>query len=376
MTKNNQHFSSPQLEQHLFSCGNCGAGVNYRIGTNKLACQACGHTEHIDENGESIDEYPLNQALAQLTIKPLQPPVNEVSCDNCGATSTWDVNSLSDLCPYCQTPIAKLDTAENRIQVEAIVPFNVEKSVAFKQFSQWIKKRWLAPNVLKEMAGHSKQFEGVYVPHWTFDSLTHTSYTGQRGVNYTDYITQTRIVNGKRQTVRVPVTRTRWYAASGRVRVMFDDVLVLASMLIPKIIINKLSPWQLNRAEPYTPAYLAGLKAKYYQLNLDDAFRVAQQKMAVDIERAIRRDIGGDQQRIDQRNTRHQNSTYKLILLPVWYSAFEYKGKTYKTVINGQTGKVAGQYPKSPIKVAAMIVLIIILFSIAGYFLIKNTNQL
>ncbi len=64
--------------------------------------------------------------------------------------------------------------------------------------------------------------------------------------------------------------------------------------------------------------------------------------MAADIDHAIRRDIGGDVQQIHSQNTRYQNSTYKLIMLPVWYSAIEYKGKMYLMVINGQSGKVAG----------------------------------
>lgn len=359
---------NPQNGQLQFTCRQCGASTAYQVGTKQLTCTACGHSEAIEEHTTTVNEYPLNQALKQLKIRPLQTPSTTVSCDVCGAESTWDVSSLSDLCPYCRTPIAKLDTLNNRLQVEAIVPFSVEKSVAYKQFSAWLKKRWFAPNLLKEMAGYSKQFEGVYLPHWTFDSLTYTDYQGQRGEYYIDYVRQTRVVNGKTETVDVPVTKVRWYPAAGQVRVMFDDVLVLASMLIPKTILNRLRPWQLQQAQPYTPEYVAGLKAKYYQIDLDEAFNVARQRMAADIDVAIRRDIGGDQQQIHRKNTRYQNSTYKLILLPVWYSNFEYKGKTYQTVINGQNGKVAGQYPKSPVKIIAAVIAAILVLGVIGYF--------
>lgn len=353
---------------HQFSCHNCGSAINYHVGDKILRCISCGYTESISEHHEQLKEYPLNEALKNFRLKPLVTANTTVTCNSCGARSEWDVNSLSDLCPYCSTPIAKLDTENQRLQIEAIVPFRVEKSVAFDAFAQWIKKRWFAPNVLKEMAGHSKQLTGIYVPHWTFDSLTYTDYRGQRGENYTEYVTQTRIVNGKSQTVTRPVTRVRWYAAAGQVRLMFDDVLVLAAMLIPKTIVNRLRPWQLNQAKPYTAEYLAGLKAQYYQLDLDEAFVVAQQRMSVDIEHAIRRDIGGDRQRIQHKSTRYQNSTYKLMLLPVWHSAFEYKNKQYQFVINGQTGKVSGQYPKSPIKIAAAIIVGLIVLGLAAYF--------
>lgn len=361
-------------KQHQFSCPQCGSATAYQIGTKQLSCQSCGYHENIDENTATIDELPLAEALKIIRLKPLQDSEQTVTCDHCGASSKWDIYSLSDLCPYCKTPIAKFDTADNRLQIEAIVPFSVEKSVALKGFAVWLKKRWFAPNVLKEMAGHSKQFDGIYIPHWTFDSLTYTDYRGQRGEDYTEYVTRTRMVNGKMVSERVPITRTRWYAAAGQVRLMFDDILVLAFMQIPKTIINRLSPWRLEQAKPYTPEYLAGLKSKYYQLDLGQAFKIAQDKMVTDIIRAIRYDIGGDHQRIHQKHTRYQNSTYKLMLLPVWYSAFEYKGKMYKTVINGQTGKVSGQYPKSPAKIAIAVIIALIILGIFSYLWFQQSR--
>lgn len=363
-----------ELNLHRFTCSQCGSAMAYSTGENAISCQSCGHREAIESIAKAIEEYPLEQALKGIRLKPLSAPQTTVTCDNCGASSEWDANRLSDECPYCKTPIAKLDTQNNRLQIEAIVPFSVDKKAAFGYLSKWLKKRWFAPNVLKEMSGHSKQFEGVYVPHWTFDSLTFTDYRGQRGKHYVEYIRQTRMVNGKMQSVEVPVSKIRWYPAAGQVRVMFDDILVLASMLIPKTIVNRLRPWQLKRAEPYTPAYLAGLKANYYQLDLDAAFQVAQQRMVSDIERAIRRDIGGDVQQIHSKRTRYQNSTYKLMMLPVWYSAFEYKGKIYQTVINGQTGKVAGQYPKSTTKIAIAVVIGLITLGTAAFFFSQSQS--
>ncbi len=347
--------------QLQFSCRQCGSAIHYQVGSKQLACQSCGKVEYIDDNQATIDELPLDKSLEQLRLKPLTAPDTDVTCDNCGATSAWDIYSLSDLCPYCQTPIAKLDTDNHRLQIEAIVPFFVSKSKAFQHLDKWMKKRWFAPNVLKQMSGHSKQFNGIYVPHWTFDSLTYTDYSGRRGTHYME-----PRINSKGKVTMV--RKTRWRSVSGQVRVIFDDVLILASMLIPKVIVNRLSPWMLHHAKPYTAEYLAGLKAKYYQLDLDEAFTIAKQKMASDIDFAIRRDIGGDVQEIWQKQTYYQNSTYKLILLPVWHSAFEYQGKKYQIVINGQTGKVAGQYPKSPIKIAAAVICLAMIFAIWGYF--------
>ena len=46
-------------------------------------------------------------------------------------------------------------------------------------------------------------------------------------------------------------------------------------------------------------------------------------------------------------------------MLPVWLSSFNYKGKVYQFAVNGQSGKVGGNYPVSPIRVAIAVIIII-----------------
>ena len=43
--------------------------------------------------------------------------------------------------------------------------------------------------------------QGIYVPYWTFDADTKSSYRGERGTVY--YETKTVMRDGKRQQVRV-----------------------------------------------------------------------------------------------------------------------------------------------------------------------------
>ncbi len=58
----------------------------------------------------------------------------------------------------------------------------------------------------------------------------------------------------------------------------------------------------------------------------------------------IARDIGGDLQRIHHFDTRHEQITYKHILLPIWSSAFTFGG-IYRFVVNGKSGKIQGEHP-------------------------------
>ena len=61
------------------------------------------------------------------------------------------------------------------------------------------------------------------------------------------------------------------------------------------------------------------------------------------IEGDVRRDIGGDQQRIDQLETDVGALTFKHVLLPVWLAAYRYRGKSFRFVVNGRTGSGRGR---------------------------------
>jgi hypothetical protein len=67
---------------------------------------------------------------------------------------------------------------------------------------------------------------------------------------------------------------------------------------------------------------------------------------------------------------RYRDETYKHILVPVYSTGYNYKGRNYSVSINGQSGKINGDYPLSPIKIcviiAVVIAIIIAFFSFSG----------
>ncbi len=89
--------------------------------------------------------------------------------------------------------------------------------------------------------------------------------------------------------------------------------------------------------------------------------------MDAQIERDIRFDIGGDRQRIHTVQTDVRDITFKHILLPVWLAAYKYNGKTFRFVVNGQTGRVQGERPWSAWKIAGAVILGLIVAGALGY---------
>jgi hypothetical protein len=90
------------------------------------------------------------------------------------------------------------------------------------------------------------------------------------------------------------------------------------------------------------------------------------------IERDVKFDIGGDRQRIHRLDTTVQDVTFKHILLPVWLAAYKYRGKTYRFVVNGATGRVQGERPYSAWKITFAVIVGLILAAAIGYGVAMN----
>jgi hypothetical protein len=129
----------------------------------------------------------------------------------------------------------------------------------------------------------------------------------------------------------------------------------------------------LHDLVPYEPAYLAGHKAQRYQIGLEQGFETAKQAMAPAIEQDVRRDIGGDEQRVHSIDTRYDDISFKHLLLPVWVSAYRYDKRAYQVLVNARTGEVQGDRPYSFWKIAGAIVAALVL--IATVYLFVNANR-
>ena len=218
-------------------------------------------------------------------------------------------------------------------------------------FSNWIKGLWFAPNALKKAYRAANGLTGIYLPYWTYDTDTETSYVGQRGDHY--YVTESYTDNA--ETKSRQVQKTRWTEVSGKVRINFDDFVVPATTSLPEDHLVGLEPWRLADLQPYSESFLAGFTVEAYQIGVEPGFNIACQRMSGPIRDAIERDIGGDLQKVISMSPRYYDITFKHILLPIWLSSYQYSGKTWRFIVNGQTGNVQGERPWSGWKIALAV---------------------
>jgi hypothetical protein len=355
-----------------YPCEACGGELHFDIASQLLKCQHCGNTHELVEVEGNVEERDLREALALLRLRKSTGDTQsladekEIVCQNCGGHTTFAGSLTSDKCPYCATPIQRDDVHEapERLPVDGLLPFTVDDDQATELIEKWIKSRWFAPSEFKTY-NRTGSFSSVYMAYFTYDADTFSLYTGQRGDNYT-------VTVGSGDNKRTEV-RTDWRHVRGSVRNSFDDIPIFANEGLDRGKVEKLEPWPTETSKPYSPEYVAGHLCRTYDQDVEQCLVPATHQMEQAIQQTVRRDIGGDQQRISSLNTNWQKMTYKHVLLPIWLLTVIYQQRPFQVYINGVTGEVHGARPYSKVKIAVavlvavtLVILIIIAVSAGG----------
>lgn len=351
------------LEKH--PCAACGAQAEWNPSRQRLVCPFCG-TEapyQVDADTGKVQELDLVAALRALPDEERgwQTARRSVQCQSCKAVMVYDPARVGQNCEFCGSP-ALVDYQEIKapIRPQSLLPFKITASEVREKMRAWYSGRWFAPNALTSRALVDK-VGGVYLPYWTFDAHADCPWTAEAGYYYytTESYTDSK---GNRQTRQV--RHVRWEPASGRIEHFFDDEPVCGSHGVDARLMKAIEPFPTKELVPYDTAYLSGYVVEHYQVVLLDAAKQAREEMNGELRSLCSREVPGDTQRNLQIYPTYSGETFKHILVPAWLLTYTYGKRVFQVVANGYTGAIAGQYPKSPWKIAGAVLLILVIIVI------------
>ena len=339
-----------------FPCPGCGARLYFSADSNSLECTHCGFREEIPRSSEEVVEHTFDEVATRREIGwGVETRIS--GCGSCGARTAVESHVRSTTCPFCGSPQVDTTEAVEGVRPESVIPFSVTETEAVTAFQKWIQGLWLRPNALQRLA-RLGTVQGVYIPHWTFDSLTQSFWSAESGTYYTETEWYTDS-EGERQSR--PVQKTRWEPASGSHRALFDDCLVHASRGVDVGLIRQIEPFHTEALVAYDPRFLAGWLAEDSQRTMRECWPDARTRMDEAIRNACIRKIPGDTHRGLSIRTRYLHPTCKLCLLPVWIAVYRYRRESYPCLVNGQTGEIHGKAPYSWIKVTFVVLIVLVL---------------
>lgn len=354
------------IEETDKKCPACGGTMDFDPKTGGLSCPYCGHQQEIERKVEAAadESQAPSQSAAELRLEDAEKVENcdwglatkTVICKSCGAESVYDVNEISAVCPYCGSNQVMEASDQNTMAPGGVIPFKIDQKEAGNRFLGWIKKKFFAPKAAKESAKAGK-FQGIYLPYWTFDANTSSTYRAQYGIDRT-----VEDSDGNSTTV------TDWFTTRGHYEEFIDDELVCGSSLHDERMLRELEPFNTGDNVIYKPEYVAGFGAERYSIGIKEAWQKAKDRILDHLKQMIsdkiRNEHRADHVRGLEINADFKDMTYKYLLLPVWISSFKYKDKVYQFMVNGETGKVSGRSPVSVLKVILTILVVIAIIAI------------
>lgn len=316
-----------------------------------MGCASCGGTVAVADHGAPVVLHQIDVAA----IPPGSPGRDvEVTCAGCGATIPAPADVIAGLCSYCRAPFVVTSGHGADPLPDGVVAATIDIHKAEEAVGTWVASRRFAPRHFKSEAQRPRITLG-YHPLFAFNTLTSTTYNGQRGDNYTVtvWVTVPNPNGGSHQEARAE-TRIRWSQASGTVAGEFQGVAVAAENA-PEGETGS-GDWDLNSAHSYRDDYMVGAVAHAATAPVSEGWEEAKASIAPAIEQLICEDIGGDHQRIDQAFTNYSSSSYCYLLVPSWSGDYEWKGTTYAIEVNAETGTASGTRPYSAVKIALAII--------------------
>ena len=328
-----------EVKEKTNKCESCGAQMLFDAETQSLKCSHCGRLNVFDVKSSSDYKEPFNvdSVKSNATTEYI-----EYLCETCGRKHVLKRGQTDLRCPSCGDRnlkrVLRID-----YKPDGILPFRIDKNKATKCFFDWLKKRKMSPNDLKNV-DRTRFLQGFYVPIYCFDFDTSSTYSGV-GVNYT------KDSEGREQEHRS--------AFSGTKRYPYQNYIEGATKIMATKSIQKLEPFSRNYYV-YTSEFVYGWIGAETNIELQSAYYNMTETVRDDLYYKIKSDLNRKYSEIQsfKCNTIFSNVRYQYLYVPIYKGSYSYRNKDYTFFINGESGKVVGQAPISVWKTLGKALLI------------------
>ena len=322
---------------HARACGSCGTPVE---GLDRF-CGGCGAPQAASEETHEVAE-----------------PQKHFRCENCGAEVAVDPDRRSYTCAFCDSTYVVEFTPEDtgRQTPEFVIGFAVTAEQAHERFRRWLgENSWFRPGDLKS-ARIEEKLQGVYLPFWSFSMLARSDWSASIGEYWwrTETYTTTD-KDGKTVTKTRRVRETEWWGLRGKHHHYYSGYLVSGSRGLAQRDAQRIKPFHLAALRRYEPYFLAGWLSEEYSVERSEALETCRQEFFRREQQNVADHLPGDTNRQLRVETHFEQANSDLILLPIYLLSYRYRDKLYRFMLNGQTGKTAGDKPLSGWRVAAAV---------------------
>ena len=334
-----------------YKCPFCGGAMEFDSKSQHMKCLYC-NTEMTVEEFQRTQKPEAETAAEKKTAKEnwfslssgqwQKDETNHMrvySCQSCGGEIVADETTGATTCPFCNNKVTIKGQFSGDLKPDYIIPFKLDKAAAEQTLTEYYKGKKFLP---KEFAAQNRiaHVQGVYVPFWLYDG----SASGEGTF-------EARNIRTWREG-KYEVTETHVYNAWRQGSSEFTRIPADGSAKMPDEHMDAIEPFDYDELTPFSVAYLPGFSAERYDQDSDACCHRAVRRMENTLADLLRDTVTGyDQVDPADVDAEVSFSEVKQALLPVWMLHTRWKDEDFLFAMNGQTGRLVGDLPVSPLKV-------------------------
>ena len=327
------------LQQYKCPC--CGGAIEFNSDVQKMKCLYCD-TEFEMETLLSYDEELKKEPSDNMTWDTAAggqwqegeaDNLRVYGCKSCGGEIVSDETTAATSCPFCGNPVVMMGQFAGELKPDYVIPFKFDKKDAIEALKKHYSGKRLLPKVFADQ-NHIEEVKGVYVPVWLFDADADVNarYKATRIRHWSDS--------------SYYYTETSFYSVVRGGSIGFERVPVDGSSKMDDILMESIEPFDFSGAVDFQTAYLAGYLADKYDVDSQQSIERANERIRKSAKDAFDATVSGYTSVITEASgIQLKNGVAKYALYPVWLLNTSWNGEQYSFVMNGQTGKFAGDLP-------------------------------
>ncbi|MGN0375192.1 MAG: hypothetical protein ACI4EN_06785 [Butyrivibrio sp.] len=311
----------------MYQCPDCGGGLRYDIPSQQLKCDYCSRL---------VDPYSLDDDIGGA--KDSFYDVTVFTCPHCGGEIIGPENSAAEFCSYCGASTVLSSRISKAKRPNYIIPFRQTKDDCKEAFKKFIGRSFFTPGKFKNPQ-YIDSFRGIYMPYWTYyiEQKSFTFLKGEESHRSGDYII------------------TNHFNLHFNADAYYKGLSYDASSSFYDSISSSIAPFDVKGMRTFHPAVLSGFYADIADIDsnvyADDAMMYANESTFSKVRTSpeffgITIDEPTDltqQNRALYTTCKETDST----MFPVWFMSYRKGNRVAYATVNGQTGKVAADFPVS-----------------------------
>lgn len=327
---------------NAYKCPNCASNLVYESVHGAMICRNCGglfDPETLDKVGSFGILNPEKNYDGTIEISKEDESRVEIVCNSCGAEIVTDKNTASTFCAFCGSPALVSRRLTREFKPDYIIPFKFDKEKAISLFEEHCANISHLPKDFKSKKVLAKM-TGLYVPTWIISTEVDCCVSGQGKTG--------RMIDDAYAENHQSTVGNFSHLTYGRVKFRLKNIPFDGEVKIANRLMAAAEPFDYSELVKFRPEYLQGFFAeKYDEMPLDMTDRIYKRLDKYALKVCDEVDFGYDDfvPNADASITRYNNQEIKYALLPCWFLSIDYDGRNYQYIVNGQTGKVSGEFP-------------------------------